>query len=919
MTSEQTKFQIISWDSGDVDTEEQGREYRITMYGRTKDGKSVACTSAFEPCFFVLMKPQWPTKAIVDGRLQEKLKWRDKYGESKDLRSHVKDTRVVRKKKFFGFTNDKYFRFCRLVFSSLAAMQRAKYLFNDTDIYEANIEPVLRFIHICDIESTGWVEVPTRFVRTTDKATSCDIELHIPDKSHVRPVQDASICPLIICSFDIEVYSANGSFPDASSSTNYCPVIQIANTYQRYGEMEPFRRELFTLNRCGDLPSTEVIECISESALLKQWAAAITSNDPDVLVGYNIWKFDLSFIMDRANKLGVENQINLNRIVSSSSQQYTAKFSSSAYGDNEYRMVRSIGRMQVDLLEVYKREHKLVKYSLNFVSEHFLKDTKLDMPVKELFARFKRGTVSDMTEIGKYCVKDTELPLRLMQKLNDIPNLMEMAKVTFVPMNYLIERGQQIKVFSQITKQTRLEDMLVVTPKYGAPRPDSFVGATVLNAEKGAYMEEVVVGLDFASLYPTIMRAHNLCYNTIVLDDQFANLDGVTYESVTIGSQDAPTTFKFAQTKPGVLPRILEHLALSRKKAKKDMADAARRGDTFMKDVFNGKQLAFKVSMNSIYGFCAAYMLPCQPISASVTTIGRNMIDKTKSCVEAWYPGSRVIYGDTDSVMVIFKTNDSDILRESFRLGIEAADRISKTFKYPIELEFEKCYWPYLLFSKKRYAGLMYTNPDAPDYIDAKGIQLVRRDNPDFVKQVSKKILNMIMYDRQITEAMEYAVNSAKRLLNNEVPIESLVLSKSMKSESSYKNKNQPHLVVASKMNDRSPGSGPRSGDRVPYVFVQTNNPDDLQCARAEDPQYVKENNLPLDALYYLQRSLMSPVCSLFELFVDNPEENLFGDLIRQLKPPKVVCVGVTQKGTPCSNKPLKGSSACKIHQRQVT
>jgi hypothetical protein len=100
---------------------------------------------------------------------------------------------------------------------------------------------------------------------------------------------------------------------------------------------------------------------------------------------------------------------------------------------------------------------------------------------------------------------------------------------------------------------------------------------------------------------------------------------------------------------------------------------------------------------------------------------------------------------------------------------------------------------------------------------------------------------------------------------------------------------------------------------------VQTNNPDDLQCARAEDPQYVKENNLPLDALYYLQRSLMSPVCSLFELFVDNPEENLFGDLIRQLKPPKVVCVGVTQKGTPCSNRPLKGSSACKIHQRQVT
>lgn len=498
------QFQIISWDAGDVQTDETETEYRITMYGRTKDGRSVACTSAFEPCFYVLMKPQWPTKAVIDGRLQEKLKWRDKYGESHDLRKHVKDTRIVQKKKFFGFTNDKYFRFCRIVFASLAAMKRAKYLFNDTDLYEANIEPVLRFIHICDIESTGWVQVPACYAQTT-KLTSCDLELRLPDKRHIRPVQDPSICPLVICSFDIEVYSEDGSFPSATSSTNYCPVIQIANTYQRYGESEPFRRELFTLNKCGELPSTDVIECNTESVLLKRWATAITSNDPDVLVGYNIWKFDLAYIMDRAVKLGVENHINLNRIVSSSSQQYKAKFSSSAYGDNEYRMVQSIGRMQIDLLEVYKREHKLVKYSLNYVSEHFLKDTKLDMPPNELFARFKSGSVADMTEIGKYCIKDTELPLRLMQKLNDIPNLMEMAKVTFVPMNYLIERGQQIKVFSQITKQTRLEDMLVITPKYGAPRPDSFVGATVLNAEKGAYMEEVVVGLDFASLYPTIM------------------------------------------------------------------------------------------------------------------------------------------------------------------------------------------------------------------------------------------------------------------------------------------------------------------------------------------------------------------------------------------------------------------------------
>lgn len=939
-----TRFQIISWDSGDVESDDT-LEYQIRMFGRTKEGQSVACFCAHEPCFYVLMKPQWPTKAVIDGRLQEKLKWRDKHGEMKDLRGHVKDTKIVRRKKFFGFSDDKLFRFCRIVFSSFSALKRAKYLFKDTDIYEANIEPVLRFIHICEIESTGWIEVPSRFIKTSNKETSCDVELRLSSKKDIKAVDDPSICPLVICSFDIEVYSEDGSFPEASSISNHCPVIQIANTYQRFGESKPFKRDLFTLNQCGVIEDTTIIECSSESVLLRKWANSITTVDPDVLVGYNIWKFDLAFIMERAEKLHVAERINLNRLVGTSSEQYKANFSSSAYGDNEYRMVRSIGRMQIDLLEVYKREHKLVKYSLNFVSEHFLKDKKIDMPIKELFSRYKRGTVEDMTEIGKYCVKDTELPLQLMQKLNDIANLMEMAKVTFVPMNYLIERGQQIKVFSQITKETRLNEMLVITPEYGAPRPDSFVGATVLNAEKGAYMNEVVVGLDFASLYPTIMRAHNLCYNTIVLDERYANVEGVVYESIVIGSDEAQRTYKFAQTKQGVLPKILENLAISRKKAKKDMAAAAQRGDTFMKDVFNGKQLAFKVSMNSIYGFCAAFMLPCQPISAAVTTIGRNMIEQTKSHVEEWYPGSHVIYGDTDSVMVIFKTKTEDILRESFALGIEAAEKISKTFKFPIELEFEKCYWPYLLFSKKRYAGLMYTKPEAPDYIDAKGIQLVRRDNPDFVKMVSKKVLNMIMYDRQITEAMAYAMECAEQLLNNQVPIESLILSKSMKSAKSYKaciaahtengvrypedhsKINLPHFTVMKKMEARSPGSGPKPGDRVPYVFVRTSNPKDLQCAKAEDPQYVKDNNLPLDTLYYLQRSLMSPICSLFELFIDNPEEQMFGEMIRQLQPPKPLkpikppiskCEGLTKAGTNCTNNAIDGSSTCKIHGRRI-
>lgn len=869
-------FQILTWDSSDVNTDDT-TDFRVTMYGRTDEGNSIAAHCYYKPCFFVEIPQHWRDGSYIQNELNEHKSF-NKYANC------IHDIRIVKKKKFFGFTNNQWFRFVRVIFTSKEAWKQAHYILrNKYSVYEANIEPVLRFIHVCKIQTTGWVNVDDgKYTNVEDRETTCEEEILISKFQNILHNNDKqSICKLKMCSFDIEVYSSNGSFPDALSTDNDCPIIQIASTYKKYGDDKPYHYDLFTLKKCNTILNVNIVECENERDLLLKWCESIVNRDPDIMIGYNIWKFDLSYIFDRASRLRINFMLNLNRTKDITSTQYSAKFSSSAYGDNEYKMVTSTGRMQIDLLELYKREHKLIKYSLSFVSEHFLKDDKIDMPIKELFSRYENGNPDDMYEIGKYCVKDTELPLQLMHKLNDIPNLMEMAKATYVPMNYLIERGQQIKVFSQITRQTQIEDMVVITPK-SSVKSDSFVGATVLKADKGAYMEEVVTGLDFASLYPTIMRAHNLCYNTIVLDEnRYGNIDGVEYEETTWEVDGTKYTYKFAQNTQGILPKLLETLAKNRKQAKKDMAKAVEGNDVFMKNVFNGKQLAFKVSMNSIYGFCAAFMLPCQPISATVTTIGRNMIEKTKNLVEEWYPGARVIYGDTDSVMVIFETTSDDILKESFKLGNEAADKISATFKYPIELEFEKCYYPYLLFSKKRYAGLMYTNPEKPDYIDAKGIQLVRRDNPNFVKQVSKKVLDMIMYDRQIYESQLYAKEQGQLLLDGEVPIDDLIVSKSMRKD--YKNTNQPHLYVATKIEKRQPGSGPKSGDRVPYVFIKTNNAKDLQYKKAEDPNYVKENkDVELDYIYYLEHSLMSPLSSLFELFTADPGEELFGDMRRE-------------------------------------
>lgn len=119
------------------------------------------------------------------------------------------------------------------------------------------------------------------------------------------------------------------------------------------------------------------------------------------------------------------------------------------------------------------------------------------------------------------------------------------------------------------------------------------------------------------------------------------------------------------------------------------------------------------------------------------------MIERTKAEVEAEYSmkngydhDAKVIYGDTDSVMVRFGCPD---LPTAMRLGsyagarerdwgliagAEAADLVSAKFIKPIKLEFEKVYFPYLLISKKRYAGLYWTKPEKYDKMDTKGIEV---------------------------------------------------------------------------------------------------------------------------------------------------------------------------------------------------
>jgi len=259
-------------------------------------------------------------------------------------------------------------------------------------------------------------------------------------------------------------------------------------------------------------------------------------------------------------------------------------------------------------------------------------------------------------------------------------------------------------------------------------------------------------------------------------------------------------------------------------------------------------------------------------------------------------PGELIVH-NTDSVMVEFDTTGmtpEQALEHSWKLGEQAAEECTALFKKPNDLELEKVYYPYFLYSKKRYAAKLWTKGKdgkmKMDYVDVKGLQLVRRDNTPHVREVCTELLDIILESNNPNAAVALARQRAAELVGGEVPMEKLILSQ--KLADSYKSDNMAHVQVRNKMREREPGSEPQSGDRVQYVLTDTGNKKAKAFEKSEDPKYARENNIPLDYQYYLENKFMNPVCDLLEPLVENPKEEIFSSMLPKKRTRKVNAKG---------------------------
>jgi DNA polymerase elongation subunit (family B) len=377
-------FQIVDWNYFHEE-DEDGKQYKIRLFGRTKEDKTIYVkVNKFNPFFYVEIDRSMRKEKI--SQLMDEVK--KKVYPKENVDGFMK-YEIEEKYKFYGFTNATKFPFLKLLFYNYEAYRSFERVFNKPiknkkyNIYESNIEPFLRCMHIQNLDAVGWVELKDgQYEKLENNDTCCDINISC-DYTALNRHEDRTIMPLVIASYDIECVSKDGSFPQPERDEDY--IIQIGTTFSKFGETECYYKHIVTLGECKKLDGID-LECYqTEKEMLLAWTNMIRKMNPDIMTGYNIFGFDFEYMMKRAQKLGIERKFSrLSRITGEECKWQEKKLASSALGDNILKYYDMTGRIIIDLMKVAQRDFKLASYKLDYVASSFIKESIIKLELDKV-------------------------------------------------------------------------------------------------------------------------------------------------------------------------------------------------------------------------------------------------------------------------------------------------------------------------------------------------------------------------------------------------------------------------------------------------------------------------------------------------------------------------------------------------------
>ena len=613
---------------------------------------------------------------------------------------------------------------------------------------------------------------------------------------------------------DIEIYSEEKLFPSPEKAD--FPICMITNWY--HGKFTTFVIDPKALlgkenaQEIEPIDGVEIVICKSEKELMRKWLKDLKNHDPDIISGWHVVGFDISYIYNRLPKLGIP-------------QESLSKFGEVSV-DGRQLYADIMGMIVLDQLRLYKTYTFTQKenYKLGYIAQVEIDETKLDSG--KFFSELFRN---DVNQAIKYNIGDVDLLVKLEKKLKHIQLQNELRKICKVSFNASL---RVMGLVDGLIVSLMKEKGLASKNSDVHSKEEKIEGAFVKHPAKGVH--DYIVDFDFTSLYPSLILSYNMGVNTWVMKFKDTSL-GYDY---AYARDQLPETFDMivdptgsAKTVPvtreqlekkvednnlihtvsgcffvphskeiSIYSEVLEHLLTSRKKFKNKMFEAKQAGDKETQELFNIRQMVFKVIANSVYGVIAnhGYRFFSRDIARTVTLSGQEAIktailagdahvEKIKNKKEYKTPETltkqemygditdretpHIITGDTDSLFVTYenlikKGEDEAAVHEKMIVWNGEIEDLLNNMVIPelvsrhnipeeknrLELKNELIINRGLFLAKKRYS-LHVVNQEGrkSDEITYMGLDVKRSDYPSFTKEAISELLHLILKSKSLS------------------------------------------------------------------------------------------------------------------------------------------------------------------------
>lgn len=751
-------------------------------------------------------------------------------------------------------------------------------------IFGTNTSSLEHFLLSRKIKGPCWLDIKTPQL-ISQPVSWCKVEALALRGDLVTVVKDLSPPPVTVMSISLKTvqnpkthqneivslaalvhyqFHMDKAPPQPPYQTHFCVVSKPSDCIFPYDFKDAVRKK-----------NGKVEIAATERTLLGFFLAKMHKIDPDVLVGHDIFGFDLEVILQRLNVCKVPHWSKIGRLRRANMPKLGGR---SAFTEKS----ATCGRLVCDVEISAKELIRCKSYHLTELVAQVLKMERATVPQENI-----KNLYSDSPHL-LYLLEltwtDAKLILQMMCELNVLPLALQITNIAgnvmsrtlmggrserneflllhaFHDKNYIVPDKPSFRKAQQEMVEGE-EDVDAGRGK--RKKKAAYAGGLVLDPKVGFY-DKFVLLLDFNSLYPSIIQEFNICFTTVQREahnPQRKNQQEDELEEIP----EIPDS----NLEMGILPKEIRKLVERRKQVKQLMKQQDINPDLYLQ--YDIRQKALKLTANSMYG-CLGFSYSrfyAKPLAALVTHKGREILMHTKDMVQKM--NLEVIYGDTDSIMI---NTNSTSLEEVFKLGTKVKVEVNKLYKL-LEIDIDGVFKSLLLLKKKKYAALVVENHGEGRYSvkqELKGLDIVRRDWCDLAKECGNYVIGQILSDQNrdviVENIQKHLVEVGEKVAAGEIPLNQYEINKALtKDPQDYPDKKSlPHVHVALWINSQG-GRRVKAGDTVSYIICKDGSTLAASQRAYALEQLQKQEGLSLDTQYYLAQQVhpvVSRICDPIE------------------------------------------------------